>query len=162
MAQASFGPLSASTGGSWLGPFNVVGNGALCPFGDAGGGDPPATPTSTGVASSTNPSAPGDEVTLTASVTPTPDGGTVSFTDNGEAIADCQDVAVDEAGNAPCAVTFDDPGSHPIVATFGGNEGFAGSASSTLDQVVSDAPPPTADLDGAGAVAEPVGARVTR
>ena len=148
VAQANFGPLSASTGGSWLGPFNVVGNGALCPFGDAGGGDPPATPTSTGLASSTNPSAPGDEVTFTASVTPTPDGGTVSFTDNGEDVADCQDVVVDESGNAPCAVTFDDPGSHTIVATFSGNDGFAGSASSTVDQVVSDAPPATPTSTG--------------
>ena len=147
VAQATFGPLSASTGGSWLGPFNVVGNGALCPFGDAGG-DPPATPTSTGLASSANPSAPGDEVTFTASVTPTPAGGTVDFTDNGEDIAECQDVAVDESGNAPCAVTYDDPGSHAIVASYGGAEGFEGSASSTVDQVVSDAPPATPTSTG--------------
>ena len=147
VAQANFGPLSASTGGSWLGPFNVVGNGAMCPFGDAGG-DPPTTPTSTGLASSANPSAPGDEVAFTASVTPTPDGGTVSFTDNGEDVADCQDVVVDESGNAPCAVSFDDPGSHAIVATYSGNDGFAGSASSTVDQVVSDAPPVTPTSTG--------------
>ena len=141
VAQVNVGPLSGNTGGTWLGPFNIAGNGALCPLGDASSG--PAS-TSTGLASSVNPSAPDQEVTLTASVTPTPDGGTVSFTDNGVAIDACQSVAVDASGNAPCAVTLATAGSHPIVATYSGDAAFAGSASAPLDQVVSDAPPPTA------------------
>ena len=103
---------------------------------------PPATPTSTGLVPSLNPSAPGDEVTFTATVSPTPSGGTVSFTDEGAPIDDCQDLAVDEAGVATCAVTFEEPGSHSIVATFSGDEAFEGSASSTLDQVVTDGPLP--------------------
>ena len=81
----------------------------------------------------------------------------MSFTDNGEAVADCQDVAVDESGNAVCAVTFDDPGSHAIVATFSGNEGFAGSASSTRRPGGERCAAAHADVDLAGAVGEPVG-----
>jgi predicted phage tail protein len=37
VAQVNVGPLAANTGGSWLGPFNIFGNGALCPMGSTTG-----------------------------------------------------------------------------------------------------------------------------
>ncbi len=134
VAQVNVGPLSGNTGGSWLGPFSIFGNPSLCPLGSAGN---PPTPTTTGLVSSTNPSAVGQAVTYTASVSPTPDGGTVAFTDNGTAIPSCESVAVDASGNAQCTATYAAVGSHPIVATYSGDSAFAGSASSSLDQEVS-------------------------
>jgi len=43
--------------------------------------------TSSGLTSSLNPSNPGDSVTFTATVTPAPTGGTVTFYDDGVAIS---------------------------------------------------------------------------
>ena len=112
-------------------------------------------PTATELVASANPSAPGQPVAFTASVSPTPDGGTVSFTDNGEDVADCQDVALDPTGGAVCTVTFATAGTHAIVATYGGHDAFAGSVSSTLDQVVSDATPPTPTATGLASSVNP-------
>ena len=99
----------------------------------------PATPTAAGLASSVNPSAPGEPVTFTASVSPTPDGGTVSFTDQGAPIAECQEVAVDESGDASCAVTYASAGSHAIVVTYSGSAAFAAATSAPLEQQVTTA-----------------------
>jgi hypothetical protein len=88
------------------------------------------------LASSVNPAAPGEPVTLTASVVPTPDGGTVSFADNGAPITECQDVAADASGDATCVVTYASDGTHAIVATYSGDAAFAGSRSTALDQAV--------------------------
>ena len=37
VAQVNVGPLAANTGGAWLGPFNIFGNGNLCPMGSTTG-----------------------------------------------------------------------------------------------------------------------------
>jgi hypothetical protein len=158
MAQVNVGPLSGFTSGDWLGPFNIAGNGSLCPLGDAGSAP---TPTTTAVTSSTNPSAVNQQVTYTASVTPTPDGGTVAFTDNGTAIPSCGAVVVDGAGNAQCTATYSAVGSHPIVATYNGDAAFSGSASSTLDQEVSASVTTTATGLGSSGNPSSVGQQVT-
>ena len=63
--------------------------------------------TVTGLQSSANPSGLGQQVTYTATVTPTPDGGTVAFTDNGSTISGCGSVTVNTAtGKATCQATY--------------------------------------------------------
>ena len=97
--------------------------------------------TTTALASSANPSASGQAVTYTATVSPTPDGGTVSFTDNGSPITGCGSQPVDTgSGAASCATTPATTGAHNIVAAFSGSGGFTGSTSATLTQVVTVTP----------------------
>jgi len=94
--------------------------------------------TSTSLQSSANPSATGASVTYTATVSPVPDGGTVAFTDGGVGISGCGSVAVNTStGSASCQATYTTASSHPIQATYSGDTNFAGSASTTLKQVVS-------------------------
>jgi hypothetical protein len=103
----------------------------------------PPTTTSTTLVSSGSPSTAGNSVTYTATVSPTPDGGTVAFSDNGTAISTCQTQAVNvTTGQATCAVTYSSAGSHPITAVYGGDTNFAASpTSNTVTQVVNAAPP---------------------
>ena len=92
--------------------------------------------TSTGLASSANPSIVGASVTYTATVSPVPNGGTVSFTDNASPIAGCQSLAVNTVtGTATCTVTYSSVGSHSIVATYSGNFYYLGSSGSLTQHV---------------------------
>jgi hypothetical protein len=94
--------------------------------------------TATSVMSSQNPSTVSQQVTYTATVSPTPDGGTVAFADSGTTILGCGAVAVNTTtGEATCQATYNSPGSHPIVATYSGDTNYGGSASSTLTQTAS-------------------------
>jgi hypothetical protein len=92
-------------------------------------------PTTTTVSSSVNPSVTIQGVTYTATITPAPGTGTVSFTDNGSPIAGCSAVPVSGAA-ATCSVPPLTAGGHNIVATFSGATGFSGSTSATMTQVV--------------------------
>jgi hypothetical protein len=96
-------------------------------------------PTRTAIGSSANPTAVGKEVTYTATVSPLPTGGTVSFTDNGAAIATCQSVALTGA-SASCTVSYASTGVHNIVAKYSGTAGFVGSTSPILSEIVSQTP----------------------
>ncbi|HEX3565518.1 MAG TPA: Ig-like domain repeat protein, partial [Acidimicrobiales bacterium] len=100
------------------------------------------TTTATVVSSSLNPSAFGQTVVFTATVSPVPAGGTVGFTDGGASIAGCSAVAV-SSGSAACSVSTESVGSHSIVATYSGTPSFLGSVSPTLTQTVHMAPPAT-------------------
>jgi hypothetical protein len=94
--------------------------------------------TTTSLASSANPSIVGASVTFTATVSPVPNGGTISFSDNASPIAGCQALAVNTTtGTATCTVTYASVGSHSIVANYSGNFFYSGSTSSTLVQQVS-------------------------
>ena len=97
-----------------------------------------ATTTVTTVSSSDNPSAPGQQVTYTATVAPVPDGGSISFTDGGTVISGCGAVGVSAttSGLATCSVTYGAAGSRTIQARYSGDTKYAASASTTLDQVV--------------------------
>jgi hypothetical protein len=68
--------------------------------------------TSTTLASSANPSAAGAQVTYTATVSPAPNGGTVTFSDGTATIADCGSAPVDTStGQAICQMTYTGAGS---------------------------------------------------
>jgi serine protease len=98
--------------------------------------------TTTALASSANPSTFGQSVTFTASVTGTAPTGSVAFTANGATIAGCGATALTGAGNtrtAQCATSALATGGRSIVATYGGDAGNAGSASSPLTQTVNKA-----------------------
>ena len=96
-------------------------------------------PTSTGVIASAYPVTYGTSVTYTATVTGSDGGGTVSFTDGGSPIADCQTETL-SAGQATCQVANSSVGTHPIVATYSGDAYYASSFSSTFNEVVNLAP----------------------
>lgn len=90
--------------------------------------------TTTALVSSANPSSVGQQVTFTATVTPTV-GGTVKFTNNGATITGCGGVAL-VSGSAACNVTFTKTGTFSIVGKYNGNPNYAGSTSNTVSQVV--------------------------
>jgi YVTN family beta-propeller protein len=102
--------------------------------------------TTTGIASSSNPSTAGGSVTYTATVAPAPDGGTVAFTDNGSPLTGCGAVAVSTStGQASCTISYSAAGSHAIVGGYSGDTNFAVSSGS-LTQQVNAAPIPMAVL----------------
>jgi hypothetical protein len=112
--------------------------------------------------SSVNPSASGQSVTFTASVsggsgTPT---GTVNFRDNGVTISGCGAVALNGMGVATCATSSLSSGSHPITAVYSGNGTYNTGTSSTLPQTVANPLTPSITL---GSTANPstVGQYVT-
>jgi 23S rRNA maturation mini-RNase III len=92
------------------------------------------------VGSSLNPSMFGQAVTLTASLTGssgTP-SGTVTFYDNGTAIAACTVVPL-FVGVAQCSAALLAVGAHPITVTYSGDAIYPRGTSSTLTQTVKTA-----------------------
>jgi hypothetical protein len=101
-----------------------------------------AATTTTTVGSSTNPAVVGQQVTYTATVSPAPDGGTVSFADGGTPIAGCSAQAVTTStGTATCQLTYSVAGSHSITTTYSGDSAFVGSTSAALAETVAPATP---------------------
>ncbi|HEX7134090.1 MAG TPA: Ig-like domain repeat protein, partial [Iamia sp.] len=88
--------------------------------------------TTTTISSSANPAAPGTAVTYTATVSA--GGGVVNFTSDGRDIAGCGRAVV-HPGQATCTTTDTFPGSHPIAATYLGDETHAPSSAS-LTQLI--------------------------
>ena len=84
------------------------------------------------------PPAPGAKVTYSATVSETsgtgPLSGTVSFTENGVAVASCTNVAL-VASSASCTITFPTPGSFTIGAIYSGDGNFGGSFDSIVQVV---------------------------
>jgi Bacterial Ig-like domain (group 3) len=101
---------------------------------------PGATTTTVGLSSSRNPVPAGQSVSYTATVSSTPDGGTVSFTDGGSAIPGCSGVVVSVSGQTSCTTRFARPGRRQITAGYSGDAYYAGS-SVTLSQAVTDIVP---------------------
>ena len=92
------------------------------------------TATTVTVASRANPSTAGSSVTYTATVSPTPDGGTISFYDYSSAITGCSNTPVDiSTGQAVCTVvyptsTYSSRGvatPHKITAAYSGDTTYA-------------------------------------
>jgi uncharacterized repeat protein (TIGR01451 family) len=101
----------------------------------------PVTRTQTTVSSSVNPSAPGQAVTFTATVSPVPDGGMVRFAIDGSFVGD--PVPVDSSGQATLPATSSlAVGSHKVVANYSGDANFVAGRSPTLIQVVKNPTPP--------------------
>jgi hypothetical protein len=83
-------------------------------------------------------------VTYTATVTPAPDGGTVSFNDGpgNPATAQCAAKSL-SSGTTTCTVSYANKGTYPVTATYSGDgamNNFAASASTTHTVVVAAAP----------------------
>ncbi|GAB2619754.1 Ig-like domain-containing protein [Pseudactinotalea suaedae] len=89
----------------------------------------------TSVTSGVNPARETDTVTLTATVDPVPDGGTVAFLDRDSAIEGCDAVPVDASGTATCTPDLD-AGRYVVTAEFSGTDAVAASVSGRLLQVV--------------------------
>ena len=102
---------------------------------------PPRSSTETALASSLNPSTTAAAVTVTATVSPAPDAGTVGFTDGGVAIPGCAAVGASvTSGQASCTIAYGQPGTHTIVATYSGDAYYDGSSSQALTQLVQASP----------------------
>jgi hypothetical protein len=83
-------------------------------------------------------------VTLTATITPAADGGTVSFDDGAgnPATAHCAAQSV-SSGTATCTVSYANIGSYPVTASYSGDgarNNYVASASTTQTVVVGAAP----------------------
>jgi polyvinyl alcohol dehydrogenase (cytochrome) len=97
-------------------------------------------PTTTALVSSANPSKSGTSVKLTATVSPAPDGGTVSFRKAGVALTGCAAVAVNPVtGRASCATTLP-VGSSAVQAGYSGDPYFGASTSGTLTELITPVP----------------------
>jgi Bacterial Ig-like domain (group 3)/IPT/TIG domain len=88
--------------------------------------------TTTAVTSSANPSVIGHAVTYTATVSPVPNGGTVTFSDGGTPICGVQQVGT---GTVTCQAGYKITGTHSITAVYSGNFVYKTSTGS-LTQVV--------------------------
>jgi polyvinyl alcohol dehydrogenase (cytochrome) len=99
---------------------------------------PPRSRTATGLHSSANPTRVRRSVILTATVTPTPDAGTVTFRNGGTPIAGCSRIAVSAAagGRAVCRKVFTSVGSHRIAAGYSGDAFYTASTSAPLVESV--------------------------
>jgi hypothetical protein len=116
----------------------------------------------TGVASSLNPSTGGANVTFTATVSGVGPTGAVSFTDGGTSITGCSAVALAGSGNsrtAACTTSTLIVATHSIGASYGGDSSNSASTSAALSQVVNKATSATTVASSANPSA--VGANVT-
>lgn len=96
--------------------------------------------TTTTLASSANPSAFGQAVTYTASVSPVPAAGTVTFYDAVTVIGGCSAQPVTSVGTATCTTSgYTTAGSDPIGASYSGDTEELPSTSTTLTQTVEKA-----------------------
>ena len=99
------------------------------------------TATTTTLTVDTNPSLYLEPVNFKASISPTPDGGSVQFLDNGVDLGS----AITVSGSAP--VYYNTAmlavGSHSITAVYSGDTNFATSTSSAITQTVNAGNPPT-------------------
>jgi hypothetical protein len=118
-------PNSASTTVTMSAPETVTANFS-----------PNATPTTTTLVSSLNPSTFGQSVTFTATVTPTGGGtptGTVTFTADGSNVLGTISLSGGQAALGTSALAA---GSHSIVASYGGDTNHQSSTSTALTQTV--------------------------
>ena len=95
-----------------------------------------------------NPSIPGQDVTLTATVSATNGSptGTVAFTESGTAFPGCANVTL-SSGTATCRTATLTAGTHPLTAQYSGDATFAASTGS-VNQTVSALEPVTVTNPG--------------
>ncbi|MDX6611148.1 MAG: fibronectin-binding autotransporter adhesin [Blastocatellia bacterium] len=105
--------------------------------------------TTTSLSSSFNPSAFGQSVTFTATVTSTAGTptGTVTFKDNGVAITGCSNKTL-ASGQATCVASGLGAGNHPITADYSGDTNFA-TSTGTLSGGQGVTPPPSIQFSSA-------------
>ncbi len=124
-----------------------------------------ATPTTTTLASSLDPSTFGANVTFTATVTGTAPTGSVNFKDGATSIAGCSAVAFAAgSGNtrsATCSTASLSVATHSITASYGGDAGNNPSTSTALSQVVQASAAPTTTTLASSPNPSTFGANVT-
>jgi hypothetical protein len=98
--------------------------------------------TTTTLTSSLNPSAPGQSVMLTATLSPSAAAGTVTFFAGATSLG----TGTLSAGVATLSTSALATGSHSLTATYNGSTNYAGSTSATLTQVVNAAAPAITSL----------------
>ncbi len=101
-----------------------------------GGGGPGAT--TTALFSSANPASEGASVTFVATVSGNAPSGTMSFTDNGTAMAGCAAVTVaptGTTGTAVCTTSTLTAGSHTIMANYAGDAVNSASSNSLVETI---------------------------
>jgi hypothetical protein len=100
---------------------------------------PPAT--TTALHASANPATAGRPISLSASVAPAPDGGTVAFRSDGVAVRGCEAVTIHpDTGVAGCTTTLSS-GTHALEAVYAGDASFGPSTSAPLSVPVAPAAP---------------------
>jgi hypothetical protein len=106
--------------------------------GGTGGPGGPVGPrsTSTALSSSADPSVTGQRVIYAASISPAPDGGSVSFSSDRRPIAGCIALPVSTSGRASCETVYGAAGSRAIQVFYTGDSRFAASRSAVLTQRV--------------------------
>jgi polyvinyl alcohol dehydrogenase (cytochrome) len=99
---------------------------------------PAASQTTTTLVSSASSVRAGTGVSLTATVAPTPDAGTVTFTDGGVPISGCSGipVALATGGQAVCHTAFARAGTHNLAASYSDDPFYAASVSAVLAETV--------------------------
>lgn len=107
----------------------------------------PLPPTTTTVSAAPTTISFGQSDVLTATVSPTPDGGTVTFSDGGGAL--CSAAAL-SSGQATCTTAALPVGSDMVTATYSGDADYAGSTGSTTAQIL---PPVAVSSNWSGYVA---------
>jgi hypothetical protein len=99
--------------------------------------------TSVGLGAAPNPTYFRQSVTFTATVTPNPTGGGLTFKDGATDLA-CSEGAqprlLNGSGSATCTTSALSVGSHSITAVYSGDSNYNGSTSFTVVQVVNSAP----------------------
>jgi len=117
-------------------------------FTNFGGGTPTApvssTLTTASIAAQASTVRVGRPVTYTATVRPTPDGGTVAFLEGGTTIPGCSGLKLNAAGQASCTTTYSTPGSHSVVALYTGSPDGAFVGTETLSPAKVTVSQPTA------------------
>ncbi|MFS8533048.1 Ig-like domain repeat protein [Sphaerobacter thermophilus] len=92
-------------------------------------------PTTTSVTADPNPSVAGQPVTYTATVSPVPTGGTVTFRDGSAFISGCMDVPLAGDGTATCTVTPTTVAPHTISAWYSGHDVYEASSGTLIHTV---------------------------
>ena len=152
-------PFTASTSGTyrWVvtysGDANNQGASAACGT-DSESVAVTAATTQVKLASSVNPSAPGQPVTFTATVAGRSPTGTVTFKDGANTLGTG---AVDSNGTAALTTSSLGVGSHSVTAVYGGDTNNRGTTSDAITQVVSA---PSSNVPPSISIASPIsGAR---
>jgi uncharacterized repeat protein (TIGR01451 family) len=99
----------------------------------------PRTATQTTVVSSANPSLFGQPVSFIATVTPAPDGGSVTFTVDGTPLGSPVAVNTTTGVATSAAISSLPVGSHQVIATYSGDANYLSSAAQALGQGVNRA-----------------------
>jgi hypothetical protein len=97
--------------------------------------NPAANPTTTSLAAAPNPAAPGQPVTLTASVTPVSATGTVTFRDGNATL----NTATLTSGAATFSTSILASGTHALTASYSGDTTYGASTSATVTEAINSA-----------------------